>query len=392
MNNSLHIADLIVKKIKGTILSEEIIELEEWMNKIPENLAVFEKATDSKNQLSKLEVYNLFQKEKVWSSLEDKLFDTKTIKFFSSSFIKYAAAILILFSIGGVLSYLFTNKPASTSITNIDTLIKPGTQKAMLVLSNGSTVELGEESLQEIEEGDVKIKNEDKSLIYSAQKLRRRALVYNELKTPRGGGYNLKLADGTRVWLNAGSSLKFPVSFTDTTRQVFLEGEAYFEVSHNGKPFIVNSGDMDIRVLGTSFNVSAYQDESKIRTTLVEGRVRIDYTLADASEKLSEVLTPNKQAVIDKSESVLSVAEVNTSQYTSWMQGKFEFNNESLNAVMKRLARWYDFEYEFENTQAQDYHFTARIDNESSISTILEMLEMTTDVKFEIREQTIVVL
>ncbi len=392
MNDSLHIANLIVKKIKGTIPPEERKELEEWMNKTPENFATFKKAVDSKNQLSKLEVYNLFQKEKAWSALEDKLFETRTIKIFSRNFVRYAAAIVLLFSVAGTLTYLFFNKPASTKMANIDTVIKPGTQKAMLVLSDGGTVELGEGSVSEIEEKEVTITNTNKSLIYSHRKLKRRELVFNELRTPRGGSYNLELADGSRVWLNAGSSLKFPVSFNDSTRHVYLEGEAYFEVSHNGTPFIVSSGDMDIQVLGTSFNVSAYQDESEMKTTLVEGKVRIDYKANNMSEMRSKVLFPNEQAVIDTTDIKIAVAEVNTMQYTSWMQGKLEFSNASLDDVMRKLARWYDFEYEFENMQAKDFHFTARISNESSISRILEMLEMTTDVKFEIRNHTIVVI
>ena len=219
----------------------------------------------------------------------------------------------------------------------------------------------------------------------------KRELIYNELRTPRGGGYNLNLSDGTEVWLNAGSSLRFPVSFTDSTRRVYLEGEGYFEVSHNGNPFIVSTEDMDVRVLGTSFNVSAYSDESEIVTTLVEGKVRIDYTGNRESRIESKVLTPNKQALLNRYLAEIKIEEVNIDHYTSWMQGKLEFSNESLDMVLKRLARWYDFEYEFENNQARDYHFSGRINNTENISTILEMLEMTTDVKFDIKKNKIVV-
>ncbi|MFC2124691.1 FecR family protein, partial [Bacteroidota bacterium] len=232
------------------------------------------------------------------------------------------------------------------------------------------------------------------SLIYSDEKKTDeiQPLIYNELKTPRGGGYNLVLADGTEVWVNAGSSLKFPVSFTDSTRKVFLTGEAYFDVSHNGKPFIVSSGSMDITVLGTSFNVSAYPDELSIKTTLVEGKVQIDVTGNLGSTSASEILMPNDQAVILRDGSTIKINQVNTSQYTSWIDGKIEFTNDNLDMVMKRLARWYDFEYEFENNLARDYHFSARISNIENVSSILEMLEMTTDVKFELRNNTIVIL
>ncbi len=149
---------------------------------------------------------------------------------------------------------------------------------------------------------------------------------------------------------------------------------------------------MDIRVLGTAFNVSAYSDEPEFRTTLVEGKVSVSYTQAENTQPISQILNPDQQAVIDRSKSEISIAGVNTSQYTSWMQGKLEFNNEPLEQVMKRLARWYDFNYEFENPEARTYHFSARLNSSESISSILKMLEMTTDVKFELRGEKIVVL
>lgn len=391
MNDSLHIADLIAKKIKGNISNSEQEELDRWLNASPKNYSLFNEITDSKKQLSKLEVYNSFNKDKTWNALEEELFGTKTISLLSRKFMR-VAAIIIPFIVAGTLALFFTSKKTTPTLAEIDTFIKPGSQKALLVLSDGGTIELGEETLSEIADGDLKIINENKALIYSNQKVRSKDLVYNELKTPHGGGYNLELADGTKIWLNAGSSLKFPVTFSDSTRRVFLEGEGYFEVSHNGKPFIVSSGNMDVRVLGTSFNISAYADESALKTTLVEGKVQIEYKNNELSSGLIEVLNPNDQAVIIRSESKITVNEVNTTIYTSWMQGKFEFANESLEDVMKRLARWYDFKYEFENVQAKDFHFTARISNESSISDILEMLELTTNVQFELREQTIVIL
>ncbi len=390
MNNSIHISNLIVKKVKGTISQEEWIELETWINENPENLSAFKKATDPKNQLSKLENYSSFRNEKIWASLENELFEPKTIIFVPRNYYRYAAAILFPLIVSAGIMYFFIKKPAEISLATIDNVIKPGSQKATLILSNGGELELNEKAFDNIIEGEANISNSNKSLIYSekSEKTGSQDLIYNELRTPRGGGYNIKLADGSEVWINAGSSLKFPVSFTDSTRQVFLEGEAYFKVSHNGKPFIVSSGNMDVRVLGTSFNISAYKDENEIKTTLVEGSVRID--LPD--QGASRILAPNDQAVLTKADSKIRVEEVNTAIYTSWVNGKLEFNNESLDEVMKRLARWYDFEYEFKNTLAKEYHFTARITNEASISSILDMLEMTSNAKFEIKGKTIVVI
>ena len=395
MEETFEIADLIVRKLKGTITTEDEKRLDEWVNASPENASVFKSASDPRQQLDKLEVYSLFEKKRAWSAIDEQIFDTKTIRFGSRRFLSYAAAIFLPIIVAAGFAWYYLGARDQVSLATIDTVIKPGSQKALLVLSDGATIEFDEDDpLANIEEGDASIKNENNSLIYLENEKagRKRKLIYNELRTPRGGGYNLNLADGSKVWLNAGSSLKFPVSFTDSTRHVYLEGEAYFEVSHNGKPFIVSSGSMDVRVLGTSFNVLAYPDEDQLVTTLVEGSVRIDLGGESPAARSSRILSPYDQAIVRSADAVIKVSKVNTSQFTSWIDGKLEFNNEDLDMVMNRLARWYDFEYEFENIQAMEYHFSARFDNTESISTILDMLELTTDVKFELRENTIVVI
>jgi transmembrane sensor len=394
MKETFEIVDLITKKLKGSITREQEKILEDWVNESPENESVFKRATDPKRHLDKLEIYQLFEKEKVWAAIEEQLSFPKTIPLNSRKFMSYAAAILLPIVIGGFV-WIYFGRKEPASMATIDTVIQPGSQKALLVLSDGATVEFDDdEPLAELDQGDAVIRNEKNELVYSEKERlgRSRRLVYNELRTPRGGGYSLSLADGSKVWLNAGSSLRFPVSFTDSTRHVFLEGEAYFQVTHNGKPFIVSSGEMDVRVLGTSFNVLAYPDEQQLVTTLVEGSVRIDLGGKESEAVSSRILHPDDQAVISIANADIEVSKVNTSQYTSWIEGKLEFHNEDLDKVMKRLARWYDFEYEFENNGAKDFHFSARFDNSENISTILEMLELTTDVKFELRENTIVVI
>jgi len=197
------------------------------------------------------------------------------------------------------------------------------------------------------------------------------------------------LADGSTIWLNAASKLSFPVAFTDSTRHIFLEGEAYFEVAHNGSPFIVTTGDMDIRVMGTSFNVSAYADDVTKKTTLVEGKVRVD--VHQENKVFQEFLWPNKQAIVGTGKSEIVITDVDAQQYKSWVDGKFEFNNETLDHVMKKLARWYNFKYEFSNSSAKKFHFSGRLNNQEKISSILNMLEMTTNVTFIIQNNVIVI-
>jgi ferric-dicitrate binding protein FerR (iron transport regulator) len=395
MKDKLHIAELIARKIKGTILPDEQKELDSWIRENPENQKVFERATDPGKQLEKLEIYALFNKEKAWSQLEQKLFEPRTVRFTTQKILRYAAAIMLPLLIAGGFAIRYLNRPQALTMAEIDTVYTPGSQKAVLILSDGGTVELEEGmSLEELQEGDAKINILNSFLNYTSTDRSGRGsdMIYNELRTPRGGGYNLRLSDGTGVWLNAGSSIRFPVAFAGNSRQVFLEGEAYFEVSHNGEPFIVSTADMDVRVLGTSFNVSAYSDEDQFRTTLVEGKVSVELKAEEDALSKSLVLEPDHQAIYNRSESEILEVEVIAAQYTSWMRGKLEFHNESLEQVMKRLARWYDFEYDFENPEARDFHFSARLDKAENISTIMEMLEMTTDIKFELRDQKIVVL
>ena len=391
MDNIYHISELIVKKIKGIITAEELIELDAWKNENPQNEIIFENAISKNQQLEKIDIYNLFDKDKSWNTIKDKLFKTESRKLTLPTFLKYAAGIILPILITGSLALYIFNSSSNTSISDLDENVKPGRNQATLILADGGEIELDSQEISSnIQQGRSIVTNENKTLIYSSDDTNiQEELIYNELITPRGGSYKLDLADGSKVWLNAGSSLRFPVSFSDSTRKVFLEGEAYFEVTHNGKPFIVSSDNMDIRVLGTSFNVSAYRDDKEVKTTLVEGKVSINSRSENQIESI--ILLPNKQATINKSDSTIRIAEVNTLQYTSWMKGKLEFNNETLEIVMKRLSRWYDFEYQFNSQEAGNLHFTARFNNDVKISTILEMLEMTTKVKFEIKENTIVI-
>ena len=386
MDLHLHIAGLITKKIKGEISSEEETDLQNWLNENQVNADLYNRILGNQHLLNKLEVYQLFDKERIWSALENKLFETKIIKLTAwkdaHRFLRYAASILLPVIMFTGLAYYF-NVFQQDSLANINEVIKPGEQKATLILSDGVVLDLqSENAKKEIKQGKAQITNQNNTLTYTAveevvaEKVAEiQPLIYNELVTPRGGGYKLTLADGTEVWLNAASTLKFPVSFTDSTRQVFLEGEAFFDVSHNGKPFIVSANNMDIRVLGTSFNVSAYPEEPSSKTTLVEGSIKL--TVSD----IEKILSPDEQAVISKDNFDVTIHTVNTELYTSWINGKIEFNQEDLDGVMRRLARWYDFEYSFENEQARNFHFTARIENTERISSILEMLELTTKVK-----------
>ena len=394
MDQNFHIAELIAQKVEGKISPEGAKELQKWIDESPDNLALIERLQDDNHLLNKLEIYELFNSEAVWQKLEKARFATKVVNMDTKKWLRYAATILLPIMLAGALFYYF-NGQSTNSLANIDEVIEPGVQKATLILAEGEHIDLTSQTAPKtIVQGSSQIVKREESLDYSGNNrdagLEEQEpfplLIYNELITPRGGRYQIKLADGTRVTLNADSKLRFPVAFTDSTRDVYLQGEAYFEVAHNSKPFTVNTENLDVSVLGTTFNVSAYQGETRTSTTLVEGSVKL------RAQQKTQLLSPGERGIFTNGSKTLEVEQVNTQLYTSWVQGMVEFENEDLETVMKRLARWYDFKYEFKNEQARNYHFTARMENTQRISDILEMLELTTNVKFELKERTIIIL
>lgn len=387
MKEAFKISELITKRIKGNISHEENIALDQWINESLENKAVYEKVSQDEHLLEKLEIYTMFDKDKAWMEIKNLIIEDKKIIPLQSKLLRYAA-VVIPFLVLGFAAYYFLNNYDEGSEQTVVEEIVPGTEKATLILADGSRINLeSEDSPKEIIRDDIKIDNSFRMLKYPEIESQKTA-VYHELITPKGGKYGIMLPDGSEVLLNAGSTLRYPTTFQVDKREIFLNGEAYLKVRKDDKPFIVSCNDMDVAVLGTTFNIEAYEDETFLRTTLIEGKVKV--TTAGLH---NQILAPNEQAVLNLDSMNLSKLQVNTSQYTSWIEGKFEFANDNLETVMKKLSRWYNFEYEFENPEARNFHFSARIDDKQNISTILDMLEMTTSVKFEIKDdKTIVIL
>ncbi|MDH5381670.1 MAG: FecR family protein [Cyclobacteriaceae bacterium] len=390
MDRKFYIAELIAKENKGSISSEEKTKMEQWVNESRENERVYRQATNNDSLLDKAAIYDLFSEERAWKVVGNRIGETSIIPIFRRRFLRYAA-VLIPLLVAFSLTWFYFDKNEPKGLSLLDQTTKPGTDKAVLILEDGSEIDLSQTGNKKsvIQGKTTALLGGKKGISYFTEDdTSPTPLIYNELKTPKGGKYNLTLTDGTKIWLNAGSSLRFPVAFTDTTRNVFLTGEAYFEVSHGEKPFIVSTNTGNIRVLGTVFNVSAYADDSEIKTTLAEGSVKIT---PDSASDRYKILFPGNQAIVKKQDKSINIEQVNVAFYTSWVENKLEFNNENLENVMKRLARWYNFTYEFENEQARNYHFTARFDNNQQASSILEMLEMTTEVKFEIINQNVII-
>ncbi|MES1159992.1 MAG: FecR domain-containing protein, partial [Bacteroidota bacterium] len=236
------------------------------------------------------------------------------------------------------------------------------------------------------------IKKEDGQIIYSknaSNPLAGDLMAYNKIIVPVGGQYKVKLPDGTDVWLNAASSLEYPVEFAGNQRQVKLTGEAYFEVVKNGQvPFVVNVNDkMNVRVLGTHFNIMAYEDEDRISTTLLEGAVKLEDPLKPANTR---VLTPGQQGDWSAYTN-LRVGPADVEESIAWKEGQFLFVNEDIHSIMRKLSRWYDIEVEYSKA-IQHKNFDGSISRNRNISEVLKLMELTKSVHFAFEGRKILVL
>lgn len=292
-----------------------------------------------------------------------------------------AAAVLLI--LAGSAFWLLKKETPSTppAVTQVADVL-PGSNKAVLTLGNGSTVTL-DSSARRIAQGNGAIVQRNGKLHYTETSAG--AGVFNTLTTPRGGQFRLLLPDGTEVWLNAASSIRFPVAFSGGERTVEVSGEAYFEVAQNASaPFkVIVNKTTEVLVLGTAFNIHAYTDERHIKTTLLSGRVKVN------SGNTGVVLSPGQQAV--QTDGKVEVEEnVDTDKVMAWKNGLFNFQDASLEEVMRQLSRWYNVEVVYENG-IPDMEFYGKMQRNIPLSGILKMLERA-DVKYRLENNRLVIL
>lgn len=274
------------------------------------------------------------------------------------------------------------NNPQAQSIV-------PGSNKAVLILADGSQHDLSSQTNTIIDADGAEIKNSGNKLEYVSKSSATAELKYNTLKIPRGGEYFLVLSDSTKVWLNSETTLKFPVQFAGDVRSVELTGEAYFEVTHNTEvPFVVVSDNQQIKVLGTDFNVSSYPDDQQIKTTLVEGKVDISL-ISDPDIHL--VLKPSEQCQLSKESNQMAKRNVDVSPFVAWKDGRFVFQDQPLQNIMKTLSKWYDVEVVFANEEDKNLRFTGNLERYAEFGSILAQIERTNEVEFEIANNVITI-
>jgi len=304
-----------------------------------------------------------------------------------------SAAAMVLLAISAGL-YFYMGKPGLSSGKKVITReyannIKPGSNKAILILADGKQISLDAANIGELAtQAGVEIsKTADGEIIYTVVdfKLGNKS-GFNTIQTPRGGQYQVRLPDGTKVWLNAASSIRYPAQFELTKREVELSGEAYFEVAKDkNRPFKVISENQIIEVLGTHFNVNSYKDESSIKTTLLEGQVKV---LSTKTGK-DLLLKPGKQSELISQN--FKVTDADVEEVMSWKNGQFMFVNESLGSIMRKLARWYDVEINYHGDIAERT-YSGSISKYEDVAEVLKTLELTKSVKFKIQGNTIIAM
>ena len=384
-----YIAELITRHLAETLTDDETQKLNSWRAASPENEALFQKLCSHQHIAQHIEHRKNFDAPKGWQQVEQKMKRTHRKQFYLK--VAQYAAIFIVPLIIGILVITLPQQMENDMAQQLSEkghLILPGEKKAVLTLGNGEVIALTALQDTRLKEKDgTAIQVDSATLNYQAVKKNTSAIqeVYNKVEIPRGGEYSLLLSDGTRVRLNSMSSLRFPVHFSGTTREVELQGEAYFEVSKNGKPFIVKTGNKQVEVLGTTFNISAYQGE-EYQATLLTGSVRVH-----TSQGENQLLKPSEQARIAPGTDEISVRKVDTYLYTSWIQGRIYFKDQRLEDIMKSLTRWYDMTVIYKNEKLKNLKFGCNVDRYKDITPFLELLESTGKVTITIKDNTITI-
>ncbi|MEO3408105.1 FecR domain-containing protein [Mucilaginibacter sp. CAU 1740] len=375
---------LISKYNLGTATPDERVLIENWYDEL--NGAELSKS-DEELEGMKQGTYAALQT--YISTTQPKQYPTQNNKIITLTYVKWIAAAMLL-SISITFYYYRHSAQNSNALALND--IAPGGNKAILTLADGSKLVLDDSKNGKLAtQGKTVVQKTGSgmlSYLSAALGTGSSEVTYNTITTPRGGQYHVTLPDGTQVWLNAASSLKFPTAFNGKERDVELSGEAYFEVVKNkAMPFHVASAGQNIEVLGTHFDINGYKDEASLNTTLLEGSVKV------AKGALTATLKPGQQSSISNNETnaAIKVSEVeDIDAITAWKDGKFRFGNTDIKTVMRQLSRWYDVEIEYEGKIAADDVFTGTFSRDMTLAKALKLLEFS-GVNFKIEGRKIIV-
>ena len=381
-----YIIQLIQLYLVGDLSGEEKVKLEEWVTQDPSREKLFKEICNEKSVASDFGIYEKVNKDSAW----EKVILKGNIKQKNNArrlgWYKFVAAVMIPLMVVAAGYFIRETKqgiePKDTEFARIE----PGKSKAILRLADNRVIEITreQETRFDVAEG-IAATNNLSGMVYPEQVAMGKA-EYNVLEVPRGGEYTVTLSDGTVVYLNSGSELRYPVAFGAERRDVFLSGEGYFEVAKDAeRPFFVNADKLKIRVYGTSFNVNTY-NIANVETVLVEGKIGIQGNNAEYTVK------PGQLALYNREKGTMEIRDVDVRPYVAWKEHEFMFDNESLEEIMNTLSLWYDVDVFFQTASLKQLHFTGHLGRYEEVSHILDAISGVTQVKFSVKGRTIIVM
>ena len=385
MKNPFEFAKELLRYTRGELSKEEEKGIEQVLLEVKGMNTLVEELKDKNRIEHEMHIIAKFDTERALSKLKNR----KQVK--RRGILSWIAAASVVV-IGGVSAWILLSQ--EPDVDNLSVTEKFESGKAIVTLEMASGLKYRLDTLSSVvrnnrvnvafdnNDGVLKIKEQD-SLADGATK----EIGYNTVNVPYGGTYTVELCDGTKVYLNSGTTLEFPSRFDGKVRSVILKGEAYFDVARNvSKPFVVEVDEMKVKVLGTSFNVKSYVDEPGVYTTLVEGSVAI---LRDGQPE--KKIKPGEQAYYNKGVGTLSIAEVDVNEFTSWKDGVFYFKDIALEEILRIVSRWYDLEVFYMNQGAKSVIYSGKLPMYSSVEDVLRKFEISGDVRFELKGRTLTV-
>lgn len=385
MKNPFEFAKELLRYTRGELSKEEEKGIEQVLLEVKGMNTLVEELKDKNRIEHEMHIIAKFDTERALSKLKNR----KQVK--RRGILSWIAAASVVV-IGGVSAWILLSQ--EPDVDNLSVTEKFESGKAIVTLEMASGLKYRLDTLSSVvrnnrvnvafdnNDGVLKIKEQD-SLADGATK----EIGYNTVNVPYGGTYTVELCDGTKVYLNSGTTLEFPSRFDGKVRSVILKGEAYFDVARNvSKPFVVEVDEMKVKVLGTSFNVKSYVDEPGVYTTLVEGSVAI---LRDGQPE--KKIKPGEQAYYNKGVGTLSIAEVDVNEFTSWKDGVFYFKDIALEEILRIVSRWYDLEVFYMNQGAKSVIYSGKLPMYSSVEDVLRKFEISGDVRFELKGRSLTV-
>lgn len=383
------IAENILARIRGTEDGIQAGELDRWLSASPNNKKLYEDIMDPEKQAAAMRQLVSIDTPRGWYMVQKRVAQRRRQRLFGV--LRVAAVFALL--VGGGLFFHGRLTQHTTLVSSQNETILPGYSQARIIFAGGNSVFV--DSLSEQEgprklEGavvenhgkEVKFFDVTKDLHFMHGFLDDR---YTTIEVPAGGEYKITLMDGTVVFLNSKTQLRFPENYSQMPeRTVYLSGEAFFQVARDErKPFVVMCGNYSVRVLGTSFNISNYEEDALSKTTVITGNVAVQAFNKDF------LLSPGQQAVVGMND--VLVKDVDVENYTSWMNANFRFNGMNIDEILKKVARWYAVDIVYKNDEVKNYHFTGFMPRYATIDEVLRLLSLTTDIKFEVNGRKVIV-